>query len=132
MMKYNESLRDEMLEASQNLLKMVSDIEREIKKLPEGSFQKDRQKNLIIKYKKESMDYLNTIQSKGYFPKTDAVKNYLEDERQRKIKILGAYRNEEVKALSISDMKKWKEYKNFSDKIEKNIIELNKLLRVKE
>lgn len=92
--------------------------------------ERERKENYIKKMKAESSDYANTVLMKRYIPKMDAVKNYLEDERQRKIKILGAYRNEEVKALSISDESKRQEYKNIADNIEKSVMELNKLLLI--
>ena len=158
MMKYNQPIREEMLEQAIILQERARRLEKEISLYPQGTIY-EKQKGgkiyyyLILhvdgkyihqyirkedidvikkqlaerqskeKYKKkienEAEDFKNIVQKKRYFPITDLAKNYLEEERQRSLRMLRAYREEEIKALSVSDADNKAKFGTIANNIEK-------------
>ena len=170
MMKYNQPIREEMLEQAIILQERARRLEKEISLYPQGTIyeklkgskiyyylilhvdgkyihQYIRKEDIDVikkqlaerqskeKYKKkienEAEDFKNIVQKKRYFPITDLAKNYLEEERQRSLRMLRTYREEEIKALSVSDAGNKAKYGSIAKNIEKSIDELNKILRIK-
>ena len=82
---------------------------------------------LARKYDAEIKDLRNIVFTKRSLPKTDIVKNYLEDERKNIIYMIKASHGAEINMLEQGNSEEYERYHRQTEKLSRSLLELNRL-----